>query len=162
MLTNSINLGILIDNIGPNQLAFDVIHQINRITKNNNKISFSLFVQNIIAPVIKPLCPVYNISEIMSFNGVMIATNFDTAEKMIKSVNQSLKIFYINELEWIHNPNDFLYYQNIVKTAGLIVFSRSEPYAQALARYAEVDSKAVMPNLEIEQLLNNIRATDGH
>lgn len=151
------NLGFVINNIGPNQLAFDLIHQINLIGRTNVEVSCSLFIQNIIEPCVVPNCAVYNISEIMSFDGVMVATDFDTCEKMLKTTNQALKIFYLWELEWIRNPDKFLTYQSILRTKGLVIFSRSEQYAKQLEEYAGVKSHAIQPTLNVAQLIQNIK-----
>lgn len=139
----------MVDNIGPNQIAFYSVVQANYIARKEAGIDFTIFVENIVEPPIRPLCAVMNNAEMMSFDGILIATSFSGAEKILKAVNTSEKVFYVYNLEWLSSPQSFQKYVSILRHPELKIFTRSQQYAKAIEKYAGVKVRGISPNMNV-------------
>lgn len=147
-------IGVVLDNIGPSQLAFYTINQFNLFSKKIHDIDCCIFTQNICTPVLQPHCAVMNISESMSFDGDLISCSFEFADKLIKSVNKSKKHFHVWSLEWLINPYLYEKYINILRNQELSLSTRSMSYATAIEKYSGVKIDNITPNFNIKKIIH--------
>lgn len=148
-------IGIMLDNIGPNQLAFYTLQQAAKYMEKDPLYDFTVFIQNICRPTIKPMCSIMNISESMSFDGHLIATSFELADKLIKTVNTSKKHFHVWELEWLNNPYLYEKYYAILTNPNLHISTRCAQYANAITKYCGRSVNSITPVFNIQSIISN-------
>lgn len=149
------SVGVMIDNLGPSQLAFYTIHQLNLYSKASADVDYCVFINNICQPIIDTNFSVMNMSESMSFGGDLIAPTFELADKLINLVNQSNKHFHVWELEWIKNPYLYEKYVGILRNKELKLSTRSIFYANAIEKYSGVKITNFTPNFNIKKIISN-------
>lgn len=147
-------IGIMLDNLGPSQISFYTIHQLNLYSKKEHNVDYCVFINNICQPIIDTNFAVMNMSESMSFDGDLITTSFELADKLINLVNSSKKHFHVWELEWIKNPYLYEKYIAILRNKELILSTRSNSYANAIEKYSGVKITNITPNFNIKRIIN--------
>lgn len=122
-----IKLGIMLDNIGPNQLAHYFINTGNGVLeKNSQKLDLVAFTQESIYPCAIPNFSIMNMSECYDYRGHLIATNLSTATKMLKCPGTRKKFFYVWDLEWARPQNkNFAALKDIYNNPRIELISRS-------------------------------------
>lgn len=148
------SVGVMIDNLGPSQLSFYTIQQLNLYSKKEYDSDYCVFINNICQTVIEPNFAIMNMSESMSFNGHLIASSFELADKLINLVNSSKKHFHIWELEWIKNPYLYEKYISIIRNKELNLSTRSAFYANTIEKYSGVKITNITHNFNIKRIIN--------
>lgn len=147
-------IGIMLDNIGPSQLGFYTLIQVNNVFHKDPKNDLTIFIQNISSPLIRPMCSVMNMSEVMSFDGDIVATSFEMADKLTKTINNGKKHFHVWSLDWVYNPYPFEQYVNILNNPELNLSTRSLYYANAIEKYCGRKVEVITPNFNIKKIIN--------
>lgn len=124
---------VLLDDTNISELNYSVITEINGVLPTTNDDIF-LLVNNVSAKVIKPECAVINSSKLANvYDGLVIATNIGTAKSVIKAAINSVKLFYIFDLEWLYSSFPFDEYYDIINNEKLLLVCRSELHADIIA-----------------------------
>ncbi len=123
-----IKIGVMLDNIGPNQLAHYLINSGNSVLeKESQKLDLVTFVQQIVHPVMVPNFATMNMSECFDYKGTLVATSLSTAVKMLKCPGTRSKYFYVWDLEWTRPQNkNFGVLKEIYNNPKIQLISRSE------------------------------------
>lgn len=129
-----IKLGIMLDNIGPNQLAHYFINSANSALYNNSQLlDVVAFTEQTIHPVAVPNFSTMNISEAFDYHGALVATSLRTAYKMLKCPGTRKKYFYVWDLEWTKPTNvNFASLNSIYNNPSIELIARSQPHADIL------------------------------
>lgn len=139
-------IGIIINNLGPSQIAFDAVKNLNSIADTN---SVCMFYQNLARCTYPVKFATLNYNKIYSSyfdsNSVLIATNISSALDLSRVNNGSKKLFYAYDLEFLDNK-DFA--RNVKGYNCLPLYTRSESYRQAIKNYANIDAKVVPFNIK--------------
>ncbi len=100
-------LGVIVDSLGPNELAYHLISSGNALIQNmpKERIDLIVFFQNILPQCLPLQFSSMNLSEAYDYNGTLIATDLLAASKMVNYPGPKRKIFYVWDLEWIRLPN---------------------------------------------------------
>lgn len=133
-----VKIGIVLNNLYVNQLAYDVLSQ------EHENYDISIFYEENTPVLIPPKGAIYLLHEIFSYDGLLIATNLDHASLISKCVKSFTKVFYVWDLEWIRNKKDFISNINIYRNNNLILVTPSEDYRRELKNYCNRDS-VVLP-----------------
>lgn len=125
-----IKIGIMLDNIGPNQLAHYMISSGNAILeKNSQKLDLVAFINQTVHPCAIPNFATMNASEAYDYKGNLIATSLSTAIKMLKCPGTRNKFFYVWDLEWtrpqINQGKNFAVLKDIYNNPNIQLISRS-------------------------------------
>ncbi len=125
-----LKLGILVDNLGPTQLASALISSANDYLLTHPQNDFVIFRENIYPNCMRPNFAIMDTSEVYSFDGVVLATNISNAEYLSKCPGPVRKIFYVCDPEWHFDPNKtFEKYNTIYKNPDLEIVCRSSEHA---------------------------------
>lgn len=125
-------VGILARNFGPSQLAFNVIRSVNQAAEEGVWAPFLFQVEN------KPLClttltSVMHISEAFAFDGILIATDFTTAQYSLGFI-RSRRLFFVQDLEYLRIfPRSYRQFQGVYGSPTLELLARSQSHERALA-----------------------------
>jgi hypothetical protein len=142
-------LGILINNYGPSQLAYNAIRIANDIVATTD-VEPTLFYENLVLPCLRPMCSVMCFNELFSFNGLIITTSIKQTRSVIKYPNPSKVIFYAWDLEWLRGPSNFT--DNVHVYRSTKVITRSNDYAKAISNFANIEVD-VIEDFNIKKLL---------
>lgn len=132
------SVGVILNNLIQNQLAFFAIHGLNNLTYNSHDIDCMVFIENISPPCVPPLFPVMDCLQIWNFNGLLISTTLENTMYSLKSTTSAKKMFYIWDVEWLRNKKDFQSNINILRNKELTLVTRSEDYADLTYNYCGI------------------------
>jgi hypothetical protein len=143
--------GIILDHIYASQIAYESFTTLNKLVDRNNDIA--VFVKNISPTYIPAKFGIFGLHSIHNIlAGTIIATDLDSAEVLINSQTTANKIFYVWDLEWLHNPQKKNFLQNTNIYRNIKMITRSQSYSDAINNYCNVRPEI----LSIEELLNVI------
>lgn len=142
-----------------NDTAFSEIHY--KIIKEANKLvsehEACIFTNHISPRVIDINCAVFNICNASDFyNGLLIACKLDEAKTLSKIKNNSKKVFFIWDLEWIYSN---YMYNDVVDTLlspNLFIVSRTEKYDQLLFNLCGRKADLILEDLDLEKIWNSL------
>lgn len=145
-------IGILLPNLGPNQLSFTVLHQVGKITDNLNLVPI-LFQRDVVTPVLTPMCAVLNVAEIFSFKGLLVTTNLEDTYIALKNAKMTKdKILYLWDLEWLRNNKNYL--QNMELYNSTKIITQNKYHADAIRKYAGVNPIGNVEQFDLEKIAN--------
>lgn len=146
-------LGIYLDNLGINQLAYSVITNTNKFLERNYKFDITIFYEDAVRTILPCNFSTMPSLELFGYRGTVIATSIDTAKNLISIPSIKNKFFYVYEIEWLtalnKNAEKIL---EIYKDENLKLISRSECYKQLLEKMWQKDVK-IADDFDIERIL---------
>jgi hypothetical protein len=145
-------VGVCLPNLANSQASYFAINEANMLC-NSTANDVILFYEDLIRPLLKPLCATMNLSEITSFSGLLIGTTFNIAERMIKTVSPAVNIFYVWDLTWLRNERDFLRNAGILSHPGLEIVARSMDHAEMIRKYCNREVSAVIDDFDLMKFL---------
>lgn len=129
-------LGVICEDLGPNQLAYQLITSANTLLEETDDYDVCLFYRNFLPPVKNANFGTFTVYEAFSYDGVMIATDLHSANAMVKwpGPNRKKMYFYIQDLEWIRLRNQMQYEQlaQVYMNPKLNLIARSEDHKNIL------------------------------
>jgi len=102
------SLGIILDDLGLSQINYFCFDNINRICKAYSGIDFHVFSHEMGTQLGIPLCPIFNISEVTSYEYPLIATSLSTLKTAISSKSKNIYFYMFDldpEIEFINKNN---------------------------------------------------------
>ncbi len=156
-------IGFFLKDIGNNQIAFDLITEINKYLKTNKDDAITIFVENIESPVKTPSCPVMQATEVWSYTGNVVATSVSTATKLIQAVSPKRKMMLVHSPEWFNQQNIVRYegIHQVFMFPRLEILTIDETYNKLFLACFNREPSLVWKDFSIKQLvehLNNERA----
>jgi len=131
---------ILLNNLGPNQLAYTIL---------KNQYPCTLFIKNIINPCIGTNKVVSLWHEAWSFDNTIIATDIESAKFLI-NLPCKKRYYYVSDL--MRMNDSYLNIINILQSSKLEIIARSETHKKYLEDYANIKISRIMQDLEYEKL----------
>lgn len=144
-------VGIILDDLNPSELSYLTVGYLNSLVEKNIADPI-IFTENISKPYIKPRFAVMNISEIASFDGVLISTNLSSTASMIRAVNGAKKIFYAHQLEWMKKQN-FLGNVSIYRDKRVKLVAPSMEYAKAIQNYSNRTPDVIIEGFNVSAIM---------
>ncbi len=147
-------LGIAVKNLGPHQLAYYAIKNINLYCRDRCDMDCILFYENQSRPCLPMNFATMQIFESYCYDGIMVATCLSTADKVIKSPGNKKRFFYVWDLEWIRFANKhFNVLHGIYAHPSIQLIARSESHKKLIEDCWNVKVKGVVDDLNIESLI---------
>lgn len=143
--------GVILNHTSVSQLNIEVFKSLNKLSSNND--SICAFYKNLTPVCMQLDFGLFGLGHIHDVDsGVIVATDLDSAEVLINSTTKANKIFYVWDLEWIHDHNkrDFLHNVSIYRNIKL--YTRSDSYANIIQNYCNIKPEIT----SIEGVLNVI------
>lgn len=149
LLTEIKTIGVILDHLSVSQLNLEFLSGLNKIAEENDNVC--VFNKNISPSIIPLKFGVFGLNLMHDVeDGVIIATDLDSAAILINSQTTARKIFYVWDLEWLHNPTKNNFLENVEIYRNIELFTRSHSYASAINNYCNVLPEVIT----IEELLN--------
>ena len=98
-ITNYKNIGFLLDDIAPSQVAYSCIFNSNQYLAKNNDLTVCLFYDNMTYPCTYPLFPRFHSRDCVGFDGLLVSTSLESSN-FLKQNHRAKKVFYIQDIEW--------------------------------------------------------------
>jgi len=126
-------LGIAVNDLGASQLNFLLIQRANELVGSRRDLDIILFYENIVRPCLPMNFAVMQIAECWGFDGPVVATTFNTAEKLLRFPSSPRKLFYVWDLEWTRMRQKL--FRSLLSVYGnpdLTLLARCQDHADAI------------------------------
>ena len=144
-------IGVLINNLGPSQLAYYLIKNGNKFVKNGDKDLIAFFYE-IVPECMRPNFSLMNLSEAYNYNGILVATDANSASRIIEFPGTTNRFFYVWDLEWVRFPNkQFEDLSIIYNNDKLPLIARSKTHYDLLKKIWK-EPIGICENAKIEDL----------
>ena len=155
------NVGLILPHVGPSQLAYYGINQC-VIAQEHTPFDYFVCFREEQPPCMPIRLACMNISELYGFNGIVISTDLESSSMMLSAINNTLKFFYVWDLEWLRpNKSNFLSNMNIYRNPNLELIAQSEDHAKAIENYCNRKPKLVVQNLNLTEIINAINSNQS-
>ena len=145
-------VGILLNNLQPSQISYYAVGTINGLLRKG--FDAIVFVKNLCVPSTRPFCSIMNQCEAIDFDGLLIATDLDSAEFLLNINTECKKVFYVWDLEWLRGANNFLKNMEVYRSQKLKIVVRSEQHEKIFTNYTNRKPDAVIPDLNMLGVYN--------
>ena len=147
------NLNVLLQNMGANQLSYLVIRNLNRLAETQPNIDSIVYYEDVHRPCILPTFAVMQIAEAWCSQNPLIATSLSTAHKLMGFPNRN-KFFYIWELEWLrHQPRMYEQYAGVYTDPSLTLICRSESHKKLVENTFNREVQYIVEDFDTDQML---------
>jgi hypothetical protein len=145
---------ICLENISYSQFNHEAIECVNTLSKTSNEeLCFATLDQTM--PFMDINTAVFSPMEIDSFNnGVIISHTIKSAELILRCTNNSKKILYIYDLDWMFQPMFFDTIHSVLSDPNLNLVVRSDDHIKPLKNIHRREPIAIMKNFNLENIWN--------
>lgn len=157
-MKNNSKIGIVLNHLGPTQLAFSTITDVNKSLRTGLDISPIIFYENIFTQCAVANFPLMHVSELYNFSGIAVATDIHSANKVTNTFSCKKKIFYVWDLEW-HRPPTKNFYDMYKTYNSMPIITRTTEHAKLIQQNFNVTPIGVMENFSCEQLLKCLQTS---
>lgn len=145
-------IAAIVDNLGPSQKSFYLIKEFNKACSNISLCLSGFFVRSAI-PVVPIMFSCKSVSFLSGFHGAAISTTIKEADMLLKSSNNSRKIFYMWDAEWLIYPKNFDEISSVLLDNRLDIVCRSDSHAKLLENFCNKSPIGIVDNWNIDQIL---------
>jgi hypothetical protein len=128
-----VKLGIVLDNLGPSQLAYAVLSQANRLVTERSDVDVTVFYESLTRPCITPWFATMQMAEAYGFDGPVVATSLSSAAKLLRMPSCPRKFFLVWDLEWLRKPQPYENLKAVYFHSELTLLARGEDHAKAIS-----------------------------
>jgi hypothetical protein len=150
------NIGIILPNLEPSQLAFETIYNLNEEIVAGSKHDYRIFFEDLSVRFMNPSCAIMNISEIWHFDGLLVTTTLNNTRLALKTTGNIQRVFYVWDLEWLRGQNDYLHNLSIYRNPNTLLLARSTEHAEAIYNYTNRKVNGVVSDLKLGELADAI------
>lgn len=144
-------IGIILNNIGNNQQAYDCINYANTLFQNPDY-DCVLFFEDLSQRIVHPQCAVMNISDIWKFDGNIIFTKIEQYGLVSKLLLKKKMIFYLYDIEWV-DSSDYEKNYLALTDENIKLVCRSQYHSNAVEKYCGRKADAIIPDFNIKKML---------
>lgn len=151
--------GFLVSYLGGSQLAYNLITSANKMLTEDYRTDIVAFISNPVRAWIQPSFAVMNINEAFDFDGVVFATDLNTAGKALRFPGASRRYFYVWDLEWIRGTKMFTFeeFQAIYTDPRIGLIARNRDHADVIEQCWNRAPAAIVPNCDVAGLVDFAR-----
>lgn len=151
-------LGIVVDNLGPNQLANYLISSANRYLEKSLNCDFLVFQKNVIPFCLPINFAVMNTSEGYDFDGTLVATDLNSALQIATFPGPKRKLFYSWDLEWLRIPRNYEVLRTIYNNPELEIIARSKYHKELIELTWNTKVHSIIEDCNVEDFFNYIKS----
>ena len=147
-------IGVIANNLAVSQLSECLVESFNYISESGLDVDTIAFYKK--HPVLGtvPLFSCMEQTEIWGYEGVVIATCLDSAERLIKITGPTKKFFYVWDLEWTRKSGQrYSKLKSIYQSPDIELIARSEHHADLISKYWK-KPVAIMKDFDPEVLVS--------
>jgi hypothetical protein len=125
-------IGFVLDNLGPNQLAYQLIKSGNILAEQSDKVDVVLFYRNFAPIVTPPSIAIFTVYDAFNYDGDLVVTNIQDAMSATRwpGPNRHNIYWYLQNLEWLQLRNAMAYeeYAKVYLNPKLRLVCRSQDH----------------------------------
>lgn len=155
-------IGFLISHLGPSQLAFHFLSNSYKYLSNKTDADIVAFVSNQVKPWQIPTFASMNINEAFDFDGIVVATDLYTAEKLSKFPGPRQRYFYVWDLDWMRGSCKWTFEElsDIYNDRQLKLIARSDDHKRIIEQCWNRRIHQAIPNCDIEAFVEMAKRDD--
>lgn len=146
------NISALVQDLAVSQKSFYLIKEFNKCLDDTD-ISTSVFFERPAIPPIPPCFACKSISFLSGYNGTIVATTIDGADKLLKACNASAKYLYLWDMEWLETPVLFEVAMSILRNERLKIIARSQSHSELIEGFCNKKPIGIVSDWNIQDLL---------
>lgn len=121
-----------VTNLGYSSHNYSIFNSINEVVENSLE-EVSVVPLNMTNSCVQINTAIHQMPEMGSFNdGMLLAFTFKDAETILSCANNSIKVLYLHDLEWMFEKIEYSRAYDILHNDQLSVIIRSEDYLEPL------------------------------
>lgn len=158
-----VKLGIIVDNLMPGQIAFNLLMSANKFIQNNSdKIDLIIFTKNLTIGCLptNSLC-LMNLQEVYDYDGIVICTSIYDAVNLQKYPGPKRKIFYSYDLDWLRMQRDYVTMYPIYNSPDLELWARSQPHKDLLELTWGKQVSHILEELKVDDIYNKLMPAEN-
>lgn len=146
------NISAIIKDLSISQKSFYLIKEFNKCLKNTD-LSTAVFCERPSIPPIETNFALKSLAFLAGYNGIIISTTIEDADKTLKFSNASSKYLYLWNMEWLEQPLYFKHAMKILRDSRLKIIARSKSHAEVIESFCNKKPIGVVSDWDKEQLL---------
>lgn len=151
-------VGFFFNHIGNNQIAFDIISNINKSIKENDNATYHIFAETIEELIKPPSCPIMQSLELYAYNAPVISTSLQTANKLLHCVSPIKKYLFLHSTEWFNNNvTQYEHLHQVLMHPSLKIIAINEDYKTLFESCFNKQVDFVWENFNMKLLLEKIK-----
>jgi len=125
--------GIMVNFLDLSQRGFHIVKQLNKIVDSDYRFSPIVFYKEYAKSVdVNRFCALLE-KEAWGYDGIVIATDLETAETLINCPCPQKKFFYVWDLEWLYSTYHHQYLKNIY-LSDIELIARNKDHADIIKK----------------------------
>lgn len=157
-MNNRTKLGFALNDFGSSQLAFLFIKEANELSRKNLDIDIVGFYDSYALPCVDNNFPIISLSYAYKFNGPMILTSLNLAEKSLSMPYVSTRVLYMWDLDWTRpwKKSSWIESYRIYNEPKLKKVARCGDYAKIIQNVCGCQIDDVVEECNLERLIEVI------
>jgi hypothetical protein len=127
-----VKIGIAVESLGPSQISFLLISKANSIVHSRPDIDIVVFYESISRPCITPHFAMMQLAEGWGYDGHVVATAINTAEKLLQFPSAKTRSWYCWDLDWTRQRRMFSSFRSVYGDPSLNLIARGESHQKAI------------------------------
>lgn len=124
-------VGFCVDDLGGSQLSFFLTQALNEWVRDPRRDAI-VFYEDLAQPRSRAGFAVMQSIDMAEFSGVLIATSYATALKVLACKGPRQRVLYLQDLEWMRRPGTFDGWRAVYGNPDLQLVVRSRDHAEAV------------------------------
>jgi hypothetical protein len=147
---------ICLENLSYSYFSKELISEINKyVIESTDEICLVTFDETM--PFANINTAVFTPSELDSFyDGVIISHKISHAMSILGCSNNSKKVLYLYDLDWMLEPMMFNDLYNVLTDENLILILRSEDHVSPIKNLCNREPDAIIKNFSLEKIWNSL------
>ena len=146
------NISAVVKDLSISQKSFYLIKEFNKCLDNTD-LSMSVFFERPAIPPIPTKFSCKGVAFMNGYNGVLISTTLQDADKSLKMTGGSSKYLYLWDLEWLDQPLYFGAAMRILRDPRLNIIARSQSHADNIENFCNKKPIGIVSDWKREELL---------
>ena len=147
---------ICFENMSYSPFNYEACKEINKmVLESNEEISIAKFDETLHFMDVNTA--IFHASELDSFNnGIIITDTIKNAEQILSCVNNSIKVLYLYDLDWMYNKYSYDSIYKILTDKNLKLIVRSEDHSRPITNLCNRRPDAILKNFSLEKIWNSL------
>jgi hypothetical protein len=151
------DIGFYVSKLDQSEEVNFLVQETNNLLEKRSDVSVIFFTNKQEVPCFIPCFAVMAPTELYNFTGYAIATNIDTASKLLQLPGPKKKFFMINNFEWVGKVYSHEYLRSIYANPQIILIVRNfQEHATILECWGT--NAGVIPDFNLETFVDYLNA----
>lgn len=150
------HVGILLNNIGNNQIAYFAINHANNLHLTNSGHLIELYFENFSQPVTRPFCLINSIDKMILVRDTVIATDLTTLS-YLKASTAKTKVLYLSDLEWIRRKIDVIQTIRNLNNQEIKIIARSKEHSEAIEIFCGRKPDFIVDDFNLQEIIKCLK-----